>query len=138
MEILKMQAGHICEVLSLWEGCDGIGLDEDTDSPEAIGRHLERNSGMSFVAVKDGAVIGAVLCGCDGRRGYLHHLAVLPSFRRQGIGTALVEHSLAGLKSVGIGKCNIFLYKDNASGRRFWEKTGWQQPENLTILSKVY
>ena len=71
-----------------------------------------------------GTVIAAVLCGHDGRRGYLHHLAVDAGHRRQGLGRALVERCLARLAVAGIPKCNIFLFNDNAEGRRFWESSG--------------
>lgn len=138
MEIAEMTEKHIPAVLSLWEGTEGIGLDEDVDNPQAIGRYLKRNPGMCFVAFEEGKLIGAVLCGTEGRRGYLNHLAVVPAFRRRGIGSALVEKGLAALKKAGIGKCNLFLYRDNDPGRRFWEKTGWQVRENLVVVSKVY
>ena len=72
-------------VIALWELSDGVGL-SSADSPEAIQFYLERNPGMSFVAKQDGMVVGAVLSGHDGRRGYIHHLAVHPDYRRQGIG----------------------------------------------------
>ena len=138
MEIAEMTAIHIPEVLSLWERTEGIGLDDDVDSAEAIGRYLERNAGMSFAAFEDGKLVGAVLCGTDGRRGYLHHLAVASAFRRRGVGSALVEQALAALKKTGVGKCNLFLFRANEPGRQFWEKGGWIEWENLTILSKVY
>ncbi len=138
MEIAEMTEKHIPAVLSLWEGTEGIGLDEDVDNPRAIGRYLKRNPGMCFIALEDGKLIGAVLCGTEGRRGYLNHLAVLPAFRRKGIGSALVDKTLAALKKAGIGKCNLFLYRDNDPGRRFWEKTGWQVRDNLMVVSKVY
>jgi len=133
-----MTAEHIPEVLSLWAGTEGIGLDDDVDSHEAISRYLKRNLGMSFVAFEEDKLIGAVLCGTDGRRGYLHHLAVAPSFRRQGIASALVEQVLATLKKTGIRKCHLFLFRTNESGRQFWEKIGWSVREDITIVSKVY
>jgi N-acetylglutamate synthase len=68
-------------VLALWRQCEGIGLSQ-ADSRENIQRYLERNPGMSFIATFNGTVVGAVLCGHDGRRGYIHHLAVHPSCRR--------------------------------------------------------
>ena len=71
-------------VRPLWESCEGIGLN-DADRPGALRRYLARNPGMSFVARDGDSVVGAVLCGHDGRRGYLNHLAVPPAYRRQGI-----------------------------------------------------
>jgi N-acetylglutamate synthase len=81
-------------------------------------------------------IIGAVLCGHDGRRGYLHHLAVAAACRRKGIGRALVEACLTGLGSVGIPKCNIFLLADNELGKTFWTHNGWNDRCDLKVLQK--
>jgi len=76
-----------------------------------------------------------VLCGHDGRRGYLHHLAVDADFRRNGLGRALVDRCLEELKAAGIDRCNIFLYADNEPGERFWKSTGWYA-RDLKVLSR--
>ena len=81
-------------------------------------------------------LVGAVLCGHDGRRGYMHHLAVQTAYRRQGIGQALVEHCLARLKAAGIDKCHIFVYSANQAGQAFWKKTGWVLRANLVLMSR--
>ena len=81
-------------------------------------------------------IVGAVLCGHDGRRGYLHHLAVTAPCRRQGIGQALVDACLTGLASVGIPKCNIFLLADNELGKAFWTHNGWNERCDLKVLQK--
>ena len=70
-------------VRALWTSCEGVGLN-DADRPEALSAYLERNPGMSFVAQQGDAIVGAVLCGHDGRRGYLNHLAVSPAHRHRG------------------------------------------------------
>jgi putative acetyltransferase len=120
------------EVIALWRATEGIGLTV-SDEREAIGAYLTRNPGMSFVAVAGGRIVGAVLGGHDGRRGYLHHLAVTPTWRRRGIGRALVE---AALKAAGMLKCNLFLYAHNESGQTFWEKQGWAAREDLVLVQK--
>lgn len=99
-------------VLNLWMQCEGIGL-SDSDSKENIQSYLNRNPGMSFIAVIDNKIVGAVLAGHDGRRGYIHHLAVLPNHRRQGIGGLLLKNSLSKLKDSGILKCHILLFNNN-------------------------
>ena len=80
---------------------------------------------MSFVARVDGALAGAVLCGTDGRRGYLNHLAVTPPHRRQGIARQLVAACLDALKQRGIARCHTFVYDRNAPGLAFWQAIGW-------------
>jgi putative acetyltransferase len=71
-------------------------------------------------------LVGAILCGHDGRRGAIHHLAVAPAYRRRGVGSDLLEYCLRRLREAEIPRCNLFLYDDNEVGRRFWERHGWQ------------
>ena len=123
-------------VLSFWKTQDGIGLNE-SDEPQPMRRFLERNPGLSLIARDpSGSIIAAVLCGHDGRRGYLHHLAVHPAHRRQGLGRQLVERCLTRLASHGIPKCNIFLFNNNAEGRKFWQRLGYQ-PVTWSPLQRV-
>ncbi|MDJ0986264.1 MAG: GNAT family N-acetyltransferase [Desulfobacterales bacterium] len=123
------------QVLMLWKRCKGIGL-SDADSKENLNAYLNRNPALSFVAKNANAVIGAVLCGHDGRRGYLHHLAVRHDCRNQGIGRSLIEKCLSGLKSIGIQKCHLFIFNTNDSGIRFWKKMGWDYRNDLSVISK--
>lgn len=136
MEIIEMSIDDYKEAACLWQSMEEIGLDEDVDSLEGITKYLLRNPGLSFVARAEGRLIGAVLCGHDGRRGYLHHLAVLHQYRLQGIGRALVERSLAKLAEVGINKCDIFVFAYNQEGQNFWQKTGWMPGQDLCLMSK--
>src|SRR2546421_4865159 len=93
------------EVHRLWGKTEGVGLNE-SDSRPNVASYLERNSGMSFVARHGTKLVGAVLCGHDGRRGYLHHLAVAKKHRRKGLGKKLVAACFAQLARSGILKCN--------------------------------
>jgi len=123
-------------VLALWRSCEGIGLNE-SDTREAIAAFLDRNPSLSLVATdKAGVIVGAVLGGHDGRRGYLHHLAVAPAHRGRGLGRQLVAETLARLRRQGIPKCSIFLYASNATGRAFWLREGWAPREDLVIMQK--
>lgn len=114
------------EVIAFWKGQEGIDLNE-SDEREALGRFFERNAGMSLVARNGaGEVVGAILCGHDGRRGYLHHLAVDRAWRRKGVGREMVERCLAALGAAGIPKCTIFLLDGNDAGRAFWGRMGYR------------
>lgn len=135
--IRKMTIRDYRGVVALWRGMPGIGLDDDCDSRAGIARYLKRNPGLSFVACRAKVIVGAVIAGHDGRRGYLHHLAVAPDARRQGLGQALVARCLRALAARGIPKCNIFLYQSNAAGRAFWERTGWQVRGDLQVVQKM-
>ncbi len=124
------------QVFSLWQRCEGIGLSQ-ADSKGNIQHYLERNPGLSRIARNGNAVVGTILCGHDGRRGYVHHLAVSPEFRRQGIGRRLVEDSLGALKAVGIEKCHLFIFSDNIDGRRFWQHISWTFRTDIAVISKI-
>lgn len=122
------------EVLSLWKSTEGVGL-SSSDSREGIASFLDRNPGLSRVAVDaQNKILGTLLCGHDGRRGYLHHLAVADSARRSGIGRALVEAALADLRRLGIAKCNLFLIADNETGGAYWRRLGWKFREDLVVV----
>ncbi len=122
-------------VISLWKSCKGIGL-SSADSKDSMEAYLRRNPGMSFVAKYQQEIVGAVLCGHDGRRGYLHHLAVHPTHRNQGIGRTLVQRCVTALQRIGIQKCHLFIFNKNIEGIRFWEKIGWSVRQDLSVVSK--
>jgi N-acetylglutamate synthase len=134
MNLRPMALADYPAVSSLWQATEGLTL-RGADSEEAFGRYLARNPGMSFVAEDEGGVIGAVLCGHDGRRGYLHHLAVAAEHRRQGIGRALVERCLAALRAEGVLKCHLFVRAENAAALAFWRHLGWFSRPDAVMLS---
>jgi N-acetylglutamate synthase len=123
-------------VLALWQQCEGIGLSE-ADSRPSIRAYLSRNPGMSFIALARGGVVGAVLAGHDGRRGYLHHLAVHPRWRRRGLGRRLVRRCLDALHRAGIRKCHIFVYRRNGQGLTFWSAESWAPRRDLMLMSRM-
>lgn len=124
------------KVLSLWRRCDGIGLG-DSDSRENIARYLKRNPGISLVALDGSGIVGSVLAGDDGRRGFMHHLAVDSDYRRQGIGSRLVSACLKTLEQSGIIKCHLFVFRNNIEGTKFWESAGWHCRDDLKIITKL-
>jgi len=92
---------------------------------------------MSFVATANGVAVGAVLAGHDGRRAYIHHLAVHPDCRRQGIGRRLVQSCLEVLRATGIRKAHIFIFNENSDGIAFWESVGWTPRSDIEVISKT-
>ena len=134
-EISPFNFGLYDDVFALWQQCEGVGL-SDADSPEGIRAYLDRNPGMSFVATGDGKVVGSILAGHDGRRGYIHHLAVHPSCRRRGLGRELVDHAISVLRTAGIQKTHIFIFNGNADGIAFWKSAGWTPRTDIGVVSK--
>ena len=122
-------------VLDLWRASEGIGLSA-ADQPERIESFLGRNPGMSFTAWDGERLIGSVLCGHDGRRGYLHHLAVAVDYRRMGIGRMILEKALNALAGQNIDKAHIFVYADNPLAQMFWQENGWYCRPELVLMSR--
>ena len=135
-DITSFTMNDYAAVLALWGQCEGVGL-SSADEPERIEVYLARNLGMSFIARDGEKVIGAVLCGHDGRRGYIHHMAVHPDHRRQGIGQQLVDRCLAALLAEGIDKCHLFIFTSNEPGIAFWQNGGWQYRTDIAVMSRM-
>jgi len=111
--------------VDLWHRVEGVEVAEG-DSKEDIARYILRNPGVSRVAQDGTKIVGAVLCGHDGRRGLIYHLAVEPAYRRQALGRRLVEECLDALREAGIKRALLLVAKGNASGRSFWHRCGWE------------
>jgi ribosomal protein S18 acetylase RimI-like enzyme len=129
----ELHSSDFDAVLSLWKSTPGLGI-RGSDNARDFSRFLARNPSMSFAALSNGNIIGTILCGHDGRRGYIYHCAVSDSFRRQGIGSKLVTLSLSSLEREEIEKCTIFVFNNNAEGRDFWKQIGWERRDDLAIF----
>lgn len=127
-----MTAADYDEVLALWQASEGVG---GAESREELTSYLTRNPGLSLVARDNGTLAGAVMCGHDGRRGYLYHLAVAASHRGQGIGRAIVERCHEQLRVIGIRRCTIFLFVDNSAGEKFWRQIGFRERTDLKAFA---
>jgi len=130
----QMLPGDHAACRALWERDPAIGL-SDADSECAIAAYLERNPGGSFVAVVGDEVVGTILCGHDGRRGYIHHLYVAPGHRMLGLGRQLVEAGLDYFGREGLGKCHLFIFGTNEPGKHFWRRVGFVQRDDLDVFS---
>jgi N-acetylglutamate synthase len=134
IEIAQFLATDYDEVAGLWRSTEGLTLRE-ADSREAITRYLQRNPGLSFVARDERRIVGAVLAGTDGRRGYLQHLAVSPSHRGRGLGRDLADRVLEALGALGIAKCHLMVRQENTLARAFWDRLGWQERDDVVLMS---
>lgn len=123
-------------VYDLWISTPGMGLNTTDDSREGIGRYLQRNPTTSFVAEEEGRIVGVIIAGHDGRRGFIYHTAVRPECRRQGVAKALVEHAMAALEAEGIHKAALVVFERNAVGNAFWERIGFEERADLVYRNK--
>jgi ribosomal protein S18 acetylase RimI-like enzyme len=121
--------------VELWQRLEGLDVAEGDDW-ETIRGFLFRNPGLSRVATKESKIIGAVLCGHDGRRGYIYHLAVDPAYQGLGLARRLVDECVAGLKGAGLQRVNILVAKDNPRGLEFWRRCGWEDLEGAAPMGR--
>ena len=122
-------------VYALWDSLPGIGLHEGEDSYEGIAYYLRRNPDTCFVAIENDEIIGAVLCGNDGRRGYINHLSVAQAQQGKGLGRALANACLAAMRKEGIRRCSFVTYRSNDGGNAFWDALGSVRREDALYRS---
>lgn len=136
-EIRTLCSSDYPEVRALWERTSGMGLNDYDDSQQGFDRYLARNPGTCFAAF-DGArlLIGVILSGHDGRRGFIYHMAVDSSRRNSGIGSALLERALDALAAEGIRKVALVAFAANEAGNRFWERRGFARRDDLVYRNR--
>ncbi len=131
-----MQISDYDAVMKLWQDCEGLSL-RDADSLEGIERYLERNPGLSFVALDGARIVGSIMAGHDGKRGYIQHLAVGEKSRGIGVAGELVLRCLSALKSQGIEKSHVHVLKNNEAGRHYWSGRGWIERSEIVMYSFI-
>jgi len=136
MTIRAMTIDDYGPVYDLWLSTPGMGLNATDDSREGIARYLARNPNTCFVAEEDGHIIGVILSGHDGRRGYIHHMAVETSQRMRGVGGQLLEHTMEALERENIHKVALVVFGKNQIGNAFWEKQGFAARNDLVYRDK--
>lgn len=137
MKIRVMHKEDYERIYDLWIHTPGMGLNNVDDSREGIGKFLKRNPSTCFVAENNGEIIGVILCGHDGRRGFIYHTTVKLAYRKQGIGKKLVEAAMNALEEEGIQKTALVVFSHNDTGNAFWEKLGFTSREDLTYRNKL-
>ena len=137
MQIRPMTKEDYDEVFAMWQITTKRALSR-ADERDQIERYLRRNEGMSQVAVIDGKIVGTVLAGHDGRRGFIHHMAVLPEYRRRRIGHALAEKAIEMIARDGIDKTHIFCYQNNETGQKFWSDFGFTKRDDVFVFFYLF
>lgn len=137
MEIRKMTIDDYDGVYALWMSCRNMGFNDVDDSREGIERFLRRNPETVFIAVEGDEVEGVILGGHDGRRGFIHHMAVRESCRRNGLATKLLDTCLEAMKRENISKVALLVFKYNEAGNAFWESQGFTVRDDLNYRNKA-
>lgn len=119
------------KVYDLWMKIKGFAIRSIDDSKEGVERFLNRNPGISVVAEEDGRIVGAILCGHDGRRGCMYHVCVDPDYRLKGIGKSMVVFAMEALKKEKINKVSLIAFTKNDIGNAFWKEIGWTKRKDL-------
>jgi ribosomal protein S18 acetylase RimI-like enzyme len=119
--------------LALWQRVEGLEIAEGDDK-ESVAQFLARNPGLSRVATDGSAIVGVALCGHDGRRGYIYHLAVDPIYQGRRVGKRLMTQCLDGLRRAGLKRALILVANDNLRGRRFWRYYGWEEVPGPVVM----
>ena len=134
-QIRLMRYSDYEDAISLWKSLPGMGL-SGADAPEEIQIFLKSNAKTCFAAVDGDQLVGTILGGSDGRRGYIYHLAVRKDRQKTGVGRALLSRCLDAYKKAGLQKAHIFVIADNTEGIAFWEKMGWIRRDDILAMSK--
>ena len=125
------------KVYALWMSCKNMGFNNLDDSREGIEKYLKRNPATCFIAEQDDNIVGVILSGHDGRRGFIHHMAVAEEYRRMGIASNLLGHALSALKEEGINKVGLFVFNRNETGNAFWEAQGFTVRTDIAYRNKA-
>ena len=137
--IRAMKELDLEEALKLWRISFNAGFSTNFDSKEVLIKYLNRNPELSSVAcTKDGEIVGALMCGHDGRRGSIYHTSVYKEYRNKGIGRRLEQRSLEELKKVGISTGFLFINVNNPGSQEFWNSIGWTVISDVKYLYKEF
>jgi len=123
------------DAIALWAGVEGVEICEG-DSREEIAEYLRRNPGLSHVAAVDDQIVGVALCGHDGRRGWIYHLAVAPTYRRKQVGKLLLDACVNGLRAAGLKRAIILVAGDNPGGHEFWLRNGRENIDGAIAMTR--
>ena len=130
-EIVRYDVRHQKAVINLWEKC-GLIVPQN-DPVEDIQKKVGFQPELFFIALLDGQLVGSVMVGYDGHRGWLNYLAVLPTFQKRGYGKKLVNRAVVELIRIGCLKLNLQVRKSNPSVIEFYKHIGFEEEERISL-----
>lgn len=129
--IARYSPKHQNAVIDLWNACNLIV--PQNDPLEDIQKKLDFQPELFFIALLDGQLIGSIMVGYEGHRGWIHYLAVLPAFQRRGYGKKLVDKAIDELRKLGCLKVNLQVRRSNASVVGFYKHLGFEEEERTSM-----
>ena len=135
MIIEKFSMKFYKEIIELWRKT-GISVGS-TDTKEELKRMIERNPHLFLIGKRDEKVIGVVMGGFDGRRGYVHHLAVDPNYQKKGYGKMIMDELMKRFRKMRVHKVHLFIEKYNKEVVKFYQNLGWDIRDDLIMMSYV-
>ena len=127
---------HRDQLIELWQQV--FGYASAHNAPQfVIEKKLAVGDGLLFVAVAEGKVVGSIMAGYDGHRGWIYSLAVLPGYRRHGLGSRLVQHAEEQLRSLGCPKINLQIMNGNEEVESFYRKLGYEAERRISMGKKI-
>ena len=136
MNYREMELSDYKKIISLWESSEGVKV-RDADTAAGIEKYLIRNQVLSFVAEDNNNIIGTIMSGHDGKRGYIQHLAVTPDQQKKGIATTLLSMAISALKKQGILKSHIHVLSNNEFAKNYWSNRGWNKRNDIDVYSYI-
>jgi ribosomal protein S18 acetylase RimI-like enzyme len=136
IEIRIMKVSDIPASIELWKNMKGLAI-RGSDNIRDLSEHVKMNFKHNFVAVIHDQLIGTVLGGFDGRRGYIYHMAVHENFRKQNIGKELMDRCFQSFREINVTKCHMMVLKDNTLAQEFYTRIGCELRTEILVFSKT-
>ena len=137
INIRVMKPDDYDKIYQLWLSITGFGIRSIDDSREGVERFLKRNPTTSVVAEQNGRIVGAIMCGHDGRTGCFYHVCVARDYRKDGVGNKMVRFAIKALMEEGISKVTLIAFKENEVGNAFWQNLGWTERSDVNYYDLV-
>jgi N-acetylglutamate synthase len=134
MKLSKLMPSDFDKALRFWSETRGIGVSA-VDTRNLLSTFLKRNPGLSFKVVDNDEVVATILCAHDGKRGYLHHIAISERYAGHGLARLLTDRSLEELRRLGIAKCHLFIDSTNSEMQQYWKSNDWNEQREISIFT---
>ena len=133
IELFTMRYYH--DIIDLWKR-SGIEV-SSSDTQDEIAKILKRNSDLFLIGKEDGKVVAVVIGAFDGRRGYVHHLAIDPDYQKKRYGKMMMDELIERFRKKKVHKVHLFIEKHNKEVVAFYKELGWDIRNDLIMMSFV-